>query len=611
MVRRFRYQLLLLLLFVATDSNATWQKINDEVTAFDMQSNGTGLIAISRSAPYLAKKTPTSLEGVIAMTSPIIEVSVVDQDVAFMVVRDSGLYMSSNGWRAWKKIDTMQSIKFLLTTPWAIIGQTSRGTQFWYQDRFYIASGLDEKLLAIDYFNDSTLIGISEFKVYRSTNYGRDWSEVYQFPEKINGTLYIDRWKKIIHVGGKVLRYSTDRGMTWKSIVKTSSGDSTKGAVYGTPDCTGAFYIISQNESRPTLIISRTQSQFIQILGASPGGLTKQPVKVQVFSRGNTLWWLDTVGGQFWASTDGADGSAVDSIKFFMTSQIERDNLLRICRETFTTVDLQLANVDCVPIVVDSIRQLNGKGQVYYDNKPFLVTDVADVTKTLSYYNSQNFIGRDTIRMRAYIHSSEDVRGEFIDFTMIVRTLSDPAEMTLNKSDIDFGEVKLAKFKEITFSITNSGCDPLRVDSVTSTYPEIFSIKAPKAYPFNLAKGARADFVVKFTPLEEGPYLEALEIGTNGGHEFMSLYGVGAKEPQLEVDMDAYANVRTYPNPFISSIVIEEAAMGSLITLHDIHGREYLRSAIAEARHTIDAHHLPAGTYVLNVGMRRFKLIKE
>jgi hypothetical protein len=161
MVRRLPYLLLLVLLFAATNSTATWQKINDEVTAFDMQSNGTGLIAISRSAPYLAKKTPTSMEGVIAMTSPIIEVSVVDQDVAFMVVRDSGLYMSSNGWRAWKKIDTMQSIKFLLTTPWAIIGQTSRGTQFWYQDRFYIASGLDEKLLAIDYFNDSTLIGIS------------------------------------------------------------------------------------------------------------------------------------------------------------------------------------------------------------------------------------------------------------------------------------------------------------------------------------------------------------------------------------------------------------------------------------------------------------------
>jgi hypothetical protein len=331
MVGRLRYLLPLVLLLSASRSDATWQKIiASEVTAFDMQSNGTGLIAISQSAPYLAKKTPTSLDGVIIMTSPITDVSIVDNNMAFMVVQDSGIYQSAKGWTEWSRIDTITSMKFLLTTPWAIVGRTSKGTRFFYQGKFYFASGLDQTdpMLAIDYLADSTLIGISAFKVFKSTNFGRDWKEIHEFPNPTTGTIYIDRGRGTIYIGGsRGLNYSTDAGASWITMEKTSNGESTVGKVYGTPDCTGTFYIVGSDLAHPDILISRTQGDFFQLVGSNPGSVTTPPQKLMVFNRGNTLYWQEPISGghpnptlgALWFSADGADGSAVDSASFFMT----------------------------------------------------------------------------------------------------------------------------------------------------------------------------------------------------------------------------------------------------------------------------------------------------
>jgi hypothetical protein len=619
MVRRLCY-LLLLSLFVASNASATWEKIiQSDVTAFDMQSNGTGLIAISQTAPYLAKKTPTSLDGVIAMTSPITDVSIVDQNTAFMVVKDSGVYQGSKGWLEWSRIDTITTMKFLITTPWAIVGQSSKGTRFLYQGKFYFASGLDfsDPLLGIDYLSDSTLIGVTAFKIYRSTNFGRDWKEIHEFPEAVNGSIYIDRSRNTIYVGGNYLQYSMDGGSKWTQIMKTGNGDNTSGYVYGTPDCTGTFYIVSYGVARE-ILISRTQGDFFQLVGFNPGGVTSAPKKLQVFNRGNNLYWLEPIGpsftdkGALYYSGDGADGSAVDSATFFMSLKVQQNNLFRICREQSKVINVDFSNIDCIPIIVDSIRQQSGHGQLFADLGAFTVTDKGVNTRTLTYHNNKVILGWDTVRMVAYVHSAEGVRQESIEFTVVVRTLSDPAEMTTSVSDISFGEVKLEAEKSLPFSITNTGCDLLRLDSIRSSYPEIFTIVSSKSFPITLAKNAKADFSVKFKPIEEGPFLEALEIGSNGGHEFISLYGVGAKTPTISVDRDADApSVRFYPNPFIGSVVIENVPLSSAITVLDIHGREVLSLTSTEARVVLSLDDAPSGTYILAVGSRRYKLFKE
>ncbi len=623
MVRRLCYLLPLLLLVIASRSDATWQKIiQAEVTAFDMMSNGTGLIAISPSAPYLAKKTPTSLDGVIVMTSEITDVSIVDQNLAFMVVKDSGVYQSAKGWTEWSRLDTITTMKFLITTPWAIVGQSSKGTRFLFQGKFYFASGLDqtEPLLAIDYLSDSTLIGVSAFKVFRSTNFGRDWKEIHEFPDPGTGSIYIDRERSTIYFGGtRALSYSTNGGTNWITMNQTGGGQSTHGQVYGTPDCTGTFYVVGSDLEFPDILISRTQGEFFQLVGSNPGHIGTPPKKLIAFNRGNTLYWQEpilpganTTKGALWYSVDGADGSAIDSAAYYMSLAVQNDNLFRICREPSKAVTVTFTNIDCIPLLIDSIRQLSGNGQLFPDVSKFTVTDDAVTTRTFTYNNNKTILGWDTVRMVAYLHSSEGIRRESINFAVIVRTVSDPAKMTANVSDIEFGEVKIDGEKSVPFSITNTGCDVLRIDSLRSSYPEIFTIVSSKTFPITLAKNSKADFSVKFKPNEEGPFLEAIEIGSNGGHEFISLYGIGAKTPTVSVEReDDEPRISFYPNPFVESVVIENAPVGSAITVHDIHGRALLSMTSIDVRSILNLNAASSGTYVLSVGSRRYKLFKE
>jgi hypothetical protein len=622
MVRRLGY-LLLLVLLITTDTSASWEKIvAANVTAFDMQSNGTGLIAISPSAPYLAKKTPTSLDGVIAVTSEITDVSIVDNNVAFMVVKDSGVYISAKGWTEWTKVDTITTMKFLLTTPWAIVGQSSKGTRFFYQGKFYFSSGLEpgDQLLGIDHLADSTLIGVTASKAYRSTNFGRDWKQIFTFPEAINGSIYVDRSREVIYVGGQSLRYSVDRGANWMKIEKTANDASTIGYVYGTPDCTGTFYVVSSSPVRPDILISRTQGEFFQLVGSNPGigGAFEAPKKVLVFNRGNNVYWLEQIlggsrtgKGALHFSGDGIDGSAVDSVAFYMTLAPQQNNLFRICREPSKTVSVEFKNTDCIPITVDSIRQQTGYGQLFAEPGSFTVTDKAAVSRTLTYHNSQSISGWDTVRMRAFVRSAEGIRRETIDFTVIVRTQSDPAEMTVNTSDLEFGEVKVEDDKSLTFSITNTGCDVLRIDSVRSSYPDVFNLITAKPFPITLEKNAKADFTVKFKPIEEGPFLEAIEIGTNGGHEFLSLYGIGAKLTAAVDPDDNLPRIRFYPNPVIHELTIEETSPSSSVILFDVHGRQLISTSTTASKIKLDLSGFSGGTYILQVGARRFKLIKE
>jgi hypothetical protein len=175
-----------------------------------------------------------------------------------------------------------------------------------------------------------------------------------------------------------------------------------------------------------------------------------------------------------------------------------------------------------------------------------------------------------------------------------------------------FGEVKVDFEKSLPLSITNTGCDLLRIDSIRSSYTEIFTVTSTKTFPITLAKNAKADFTVKFRPDEEGPFLEAIEIGSNGGHEFISLYGIGAKTTTISVKEDEEAaRITFYPNPFVSSVVIEHAPHGTPITVHDIQGRTIVSMNSLETRTVLDLSTASAGTYVLSVGSRRYKLFKE
>lgn len=598
-----------IVLVTSVRSDAKWDLLQQEVTAFDIQPNGVGLLGISPTAPYLAKKTPTNLVGLLVMTSPITDVSIVNDDVAFMTVKDSGTYLSSNKWEKWLRIDTFTSTKFLLTEPFASIAQTATATRYFYQGRFYDASGTIEQFHGVDYTPDSVLFAVSASRFYRSYDLGRTWQEMTGFPINAGGSIYIDRTRNLIYVGGKSLHVSSNRGQTWRKIETTSSGDSTTGAVYGTPDCTGTFYIVSSSPIRPEILVSRTQGEFFQSVGFNPVSIYSPPLKMLVYNKGNNLYWLDRNKLDFYYSPDGADGSAVDSSSLYVDFEPEKNVVLRVCREQNVEVGLELTNSDCIPVIVDSIRQTKGKGKLFAPLGSFAVSDAASVERPLNYVST--VVGWDTVRMRAYMHSSQGIKPEYRDFTVIVRTLTDPPDMALNLNDLQFGEVKVDLEKSLSIMITNDGCDSLRVDSIRSSWPEIFTIVSSKTGPFKLGKGQQHTFQVVFKPVEEGPFLEAIEIGTNGGHDFISVYGVGATTPTKSVDEKNRPIYRYYPNPFRNELTIENIESGSRVILFDMRGNIIYSTTAIEEELLLQLGTLPTGSYILQVGDRRSKLIKE
>jgi hypothetical protein len=109
--------------------------------------------------------------------------------------------------------------------------------------------------------------------------------------------------------------------------------------------------------------------------------------------------------------------------------------------------------------------------------------------------------------------------------------------------------------------------------------------------PLKIASKRTVDVSVIFTPHASEPSLESIEIGTNAGHRFITVQGVGYQV------MDAVDPIRTqsfavYPNPASSFVRVEGTGQ---IQISDLLGREILRSQEVD----IDVASLADGIYIV------------
>src|SRR5205085_820700 len=101
-------------------------------------------------------------------------------------------------------------------------------------------------------------------------------------------------------------------------------------------------------------------------------------------------------------------------------------------------------------------------------------------------------------------------------------------DLSTTQSELDFLQTPPDSSRKLTVMFSNPGCDTLRIDTIFSTNPVLFSADARK-FPVKIAPGRSISETVNFTPREEGEYLESLEIITNAGNFFISLRGTSKR----------------------------------------------------------------------------------
>jgi hypothetical protein len=179
----------------------------------------------------------------------------------------------------------------------------------------------------------------------------------------------------------------------------------------------------------------------------------------------------------------------------------------------------------------------------------------------------------------------------------------------LSTDGLIYGSVPVDSSKELTLEVTNIGCRPLRIDSVISSNPELYRVIGP-ALPLYLPSDSTLNFTVIFSPHKAGEAVESIELGTNAGHKFIELDGVGTEEMDVANVGIGSRSLLVYPNPasttlYFSSDFPSNNALA--FDLYDILGRNVLHQQ--SATDGIGVGTLPEGIYTAVVNGQTARII--
>ncbi|MBE9466689.1 MAG: T9SS type A sorting domain-containing protein [Bacteroidetes bacterium] len=123
------------------------------------------------------------------------------------------------------------------------------------------------------------------------------------------------------------------------------------------------------------------------------------------------------------------------------------------------------------------------------------------------------------------------------DTISITITKNGIPEIELLQSEFDFDEVRANHYAKESLFITNNGCIPLTVDSITSTH-EYFFVQNDK---FIIEPSDTAEVFIYFLPTEMGEFNEFMTIYNNGLDKVINVKGVTA-DTIPPVIVSAYVN---------------------------------------------------------------------
>jgi len=191
------------------------------------------------------------------------------------------------------------------------------------------------------------------------------------------------------------------------------------------------------------------------------------------------------------------------------------------------------------------------------------------------------------------------------------------AIISINPTELDFGEVAVDSSETKIFTITNYGDENLVISNITSSEP-VFAVNITSAV---ILPDSSKDVEVTFTPTGLLSFNGKIEITHNaaGSPDSVVVNGEGVTGVEEELQSLTFSLEQNYPNPFNPSTIISwQSPIGSwqTVKIYDVLGNEVV-TLVDEYKPAgryeveLDAATLPSGVYFYQLKAGEFVNTKK
>jgi hypothetical protein len=596
--------IILVILLQSYGASAKWTVIEDrKVSSFDMLTTRLGLIATNDQARVLGKWDNGIFSGVFIPPNEVTSIVIKDKDEAYASIKGNGIYRSSNGWGSWQKIhDAVDSRVVCVSGNQVFI---TKGNTAYYQSvgSFQPSQGIpsEDSVRDIAIISSKTSYALTRTTLWRSDNGGANYSMVIDTVRE-GQSLYFDTAAKILFIGAKLPLRTLDGGQSFQTITSIFFF-STSGAIFGTKDCSGAFYIGPDSMEHIEMYRSTSNGRYLQEVGSANFSSYRYK-KCVVLDRGSTFFWLDR-SGSLSVSRDGCDGTIPDSVYNYVLFRSDTAVINSICSGSSPTpFNLHVRYDLCTGVQLDSLVEVVPNNTFSFSFAPKVVSD-SEIAIGGTF--RAKYVGIDSVRLRLAFHSHLTGLRESKEIVLYALGTSEDAVLHLPEEAINYGSVKIDQLKKDTLYIVNTGCDTLRIDSLQSSFPALFRLDS-KTYPIKILPQKNASFGIEFTPRSEGDFLESVAIWSSLGRKYVSLTGTGYKDHIVSVNEDEQMHFSLHPNP-ARDIIQAYIPAPTWYVVRDILGNVVTQGTLEAGDNKIETASLPQGTYLFITSQKRAKVI--
>jgi hypothetical protein len=594
-------------MFTPNSLLAQWEliNVNETITSFDMLTTRIGLVGMTlHLQSILARYDSGTLTGFTNTLGPINSIVVRDTDVAYLSIEGDGIYRATNHWSILTKLVDADQSSVLCVRDNTVIALVNGSLKCSLDGTlFFTANGTEplNPVTAVEAITSKLLIGVGGNLIYRSINSGATWTTVLDTSVLFN-SVYIDTARQICYAGGSGLLRSLDNGLRWDPI-SSLFFTPLSGAVIGSRDCSGTFYLGPDSTIHGELYRSINQGKFFQNVGPAFLSSTKLK-KAVVLDRGSTIFWLNK-SDLLSVTHIGIDSAIPDLVRdrvIYKTDTTLHSSLCinaPVAQGTFS-----LSYDQCTGIFLDSLIPTPFNPAFSISFRPQLLTDTT-LPFTITFKAKQVGLDSGTFRIRYHSPTTQNV--ENVIFTVHGFGETSGAFLSLPKTSVEFGTVGVDSVRKRTITFSNLGCDTLMIDSIVTSSKTYFPIDE-KIYPIPLLEGKNYSFEVRFTPNAEGEYLEAITLATSLGTRYITLHGFAAKNGSTDTTEESVVDtkphsIKLFPNPAHSSVLISGIEQEDIsdLTVIDVLGNRHSPVILNRTDDALmlDLSSLPPGNYLI------------
>jgi hypothetical protein len=186
-----------------------------------------------------------------------------------------------------------------------------------------------------------------------------------------------------------------------------------------------------------------------------------------------------------------------------------------------------MRNLSCSPVVLDSLSTSN-PFNLLDDTRSITIPSDSFVTFHVRFKSTIAGDYKGDMRMYSTIAGSR-----FDSVFFINATATDGApRVTLSDTILDFGAASTCGFKDMTLTVTNSGCGQVILNTNSLDSADIhYSLR--KTCIGLLDKGETCSFIIRFSPQTIGQHNSTLHISTTIGTRDVTITGIGTSDPGI------------------------------------------------------------------------------